>query len=146
MRGDDNVVEVGPGDKGGEEGVWIAEGFYADGRGVGDVTIPPVHGAAQLAAALYEKQRCWAHLHAEAFLCLGIRLYGLLRTFWGQCYIPSPNPLPCTAGRSPLQGYGKLADSACLVHGVHCRKVESGHVRSRALPPEQHHSPSPLTL
>ena len=68
MGGDDDVVEVGPGDKGREEGVWVADGGYADDRGVGDVAIPPVHGAAELAAALYQEQRCRAHLQAGSLI------------------------------------------------------------------------------
>lgn len=76
MGGNDDVVEVGFAEEGGEEGVWV--GDVADGyqRGVRDVAVTPVQGLPQLPAALDQEQRCGAHLHTTRrhhnLTCVGV--------------------------------------------------------------------------
>ena len=63
MWGDDNVVEVGSAQEGSKKGVRIADPIDTNSCGICDVAVSPVHGSAQLPAALYQEERCWADLY-----------------------------------------------------------------------------------
>ena len=67
MRRDDNIVEVGLGQKRYEEGVGVGHAALVDQVLVCDEAISPVHGPLPaLPTALNKKQDGWADLHAPA--------------------------------------------------------------------------------
>lgn len=67
MRSDDNVVEVGLGQKRCEEGVGVRHAALADQALVCDKAVAPIHGPLPgLSTALNQEQGGWADLYAAA--------------------------------------------------------------------------------
>ncbi len=63
MGGDDDVVEVGFGEQGGEERVWVRQPIGCNYGGVRHKTIAPAHGIWQLATTLDEEKGRRGNLH-----------------------------------------------------------------------------------
>ncbi len=67
MGGDDDIVEVGLGEQGGEERVGVGHAALVDQVLVCDEAVSPVHGPLPaLPAALYQEQGSWADLRKAA--------------------------------------------------------------------------------